>query len=137
MTCELTDGRKSVAWVASCLTDAVYDLLTATGAALKGQPGNVTFVEEPGCVILGFLPSGDRLRIDVSRRASWLSKDVAHTDRVERFELRTRTFAGSVLAALQQMALIDEPAIYMKKWRHEYPRERVKALQAALDERRD
>jgi len=137
MTCKLTADDKSFEWQASYITDAVYDLLTATDASLRGHASEVVFVEEPGCVILSLVPRGDD-RLEALARSSpnWPMKRGAVGGPVATFDLGCRTFAASVLTAFQQILVTDPPEEYKRKWGHEYPHHRVKALQIALSKGR-
>jgi hypothetical protein len=135
--CDVQIAGQQASVAASYLSDALGDMLASVAAVARGaEESTFSFHEEPQEVRWRLRRVGpERLRVRILRL-----EDAFHhlPDEVGELLLdagcRTRTFAGQVLSAAQRILEEHGLAGYRAKWgMHDFPKERMRALEAALE----
>ena len=134
--CSVRIGENVTRVTASYLHDALADLVSATGAALRGHPAaSASFAEEPGEYRWILEPRADgqvRVRVLEFPEFGGGKPDDEGIVLLDR-ECRLRTFAGAIVSELQRLEAKHGQEGYRRLWvQHEFPAERLVELQGLL-----
>jgi len=134
--CDVEIAGQQASMIASYLSDALADLLAATTAVVKGAAESTfSFHEEPAEVRWRLRRAGpERMRVRILRLEDAFADLPDEVGEVLLdAECRTRTFAGQVLSAAQEILREHGTAGYRREWGlYDFPDEGMRALEAAL-----
>jgi hypothetical protein len=134
--CDVEIAGQRASMVASYLSDALADMLAATTAVVKGAAESTfSFHEEPAEVRWCLRRAGpERMRVRILRLEDAFADLPDEVGEVLLdADCRTRTFAGQVLSAAQEILRKHGTAGYRREWGlYDFPDEQMRALQAAL-----
>lgn len=135
--CQITTDDDSVGFLASYLSDALYDFLTATTSVVRGaDEAAVLFVQEPDCIRLTISrDNNDTVRLLLTQFPDLWPGPLEPGDVVFDQQVRIRTFAGAALSAAQSVLRDEGVEGYREKWKlHPFPLDAMNALKSALGE---
>ena len=133
--CTLRVGEQVATVTASCLSDGLADLASATAAALRGHPRpSASFADEPGEYRWILEPTADgqvRIRI-LEFPELWRQRPDEEGVVLLDGECRLQTFAGAIVSELKRLERKHGHEGYHNEWEHDFPAERLAELQGLL-----
>lgn len=135
--CRLRIGESSCAVTASYLSDALGDLAAAIEDILRGYTNaQAAFAEEPGEYRWRLLSVGrDRVRVRLIEHPEWGGRNDESGKVIFDAECGRRALGFAVVAELRRLLGAHGAKGYREKWvNHEFPTERLRAIEALLQD---